>query len=227
MSWPDAPAFRMRYAAAASPPNPPPTICAFIGLLPQGSRFGTFSRPERALSKQRIVSLTKTQTVSRGRLPRRRRAARARRRSSRARENGAENARSARRQRRARGRCPLRQSARPRDHRVRRALAVCLVRRVRLGHGAEAGRTGGLASRSVSGGQPRVRALVQRREGCRDDQHVLLLQGSAGLPAARRPDAFVTGTFADRKALGGILVGPDVAPAVEPAELGVPGEGQG
>src|ERR1700738_1445548 len=67
---------------------------------------------------------------------------------------------------------------------------------------------------------------MQRREGCRDDQHVLLLQGSAGLPAARRPHAFVTGTFADREALGGILVGPDMAPAVEPAELGVPGAGQ-
>src|SRR6266852_886593 len=34
MSWPDTPAFRMRYPAAASPPNPPPTICAFICLLP-------------------------------------------------------------------------------------------------------------------------------------------------------------------------------------------------
>src|SRR5262249_23931304 len=31
---PDIPAFRMRYAAAASPPNPPPTMCAFICLLP-------------------------------------------------------------------------------------------------------------------------------------------------------------------------------------------------
>jgi hypothetical protein len=32
--------------------------------------------------------------------------------------------------------------------------------------------------------------------------------------------------FADREALGGILVGPDVAPAVEPAQLGIPGAGQ-
>src|SRR4051794_36455780 len=71
------------------------------------------------------------------------------------------------------------------------------------------------------------RPLVQRREGCRDDQHVLLLQGNARLSTARRPDAFVAGTFADREALGGILVGPDVTPAVEPAELGVPGAGQG
>src|ERR1700736_4433729 len=68
---------------------------------------------------------------------------------------------------------------------------------------------------------------MQRREGCRDDEHVLLLQGSAGLTAARWPDAFVAGTFADREALGGILIGPDVAPAVEPAELGIPGAGQG
>ena len=68
---------------------------------------------------------------------------------------------------------------------------------------------------------------MQRRERCRDDEHVLLLQGSARLTAARRPDAFVTGTFADREALGGILVGPDMAPAVEPAELGIPGAGQG
>src|SRR5579871_2449768 len=34
MSAPDIPALRMSNAAAASPPNPPPTICAFIGLLP-------------------------------------------------------------------------------------------------------------------------------------------------------------------------------------------------
>ena len=68
---------------------------------------------------------------------------------------------------------------------------------------------------------------MQRREGCRDDQHVLLLQGDARLASARRPDAFVAGTFADREALGGVLVGPDVAPAVEPAEFGVLGSGQG
>jgi hypothetical protein len=45
---------------------------------------------------------------------------------------------------------------------------------------------------------------VQRREGRRDDQHVLLLQGNARLPATRRPDAFVAGTFADRETLGSI-----------------------
>src|SRR5580698_9005554 len=33
MSAPGTPALRIRSAAAASPPNPPPTICAFIGLL--------------------------------------------------------------------------------------------------------------------------------------------------------------------------------------------------
>src|ERR1700687_3995606 len=47
-----------------------------------------------------------------------------------------------------------------------------------------------------------------------------------GCPAARRPAAFVAGTFADRAALGGILVSPDVAPAIEPAEFGIPGAGQ-
>ena len=36
------PAFRMSNAAAASPPNPPPTICAFICFLPGlgASAFG-------------------------------------------------------------------------------------------------------------------------------------------------------------------------------------------
>ena len=52
-------------------------------------------------------------------------------------------------------------------------------------------------------------------------------QGNAGLAAAWRPDALVAGTFADREALGGILIGPNVAPAVEAAELGIPGAGQG
>jgi hypothetical protein len=93
-----------------------------------------------------------------------------------------------------------------------------------VGDPAKADRTGVEASRLASpaqwgwpprlkwGGPARVRALVQRREGCRDDQHVLLLQGNTRLAAARRPDAFAAGTFADREALGGILVGPDVAP---------------
>src|ERR1700742_3001116 len=34
MSAPDISAFRIRSAAAASPPKPPPTICAFMSLLP-------------------------------------------------------------------------------------------------------------------------------------------------------------------------------------------------
>src|SRR5271165_4351909 len=84
----------------------------------------------------------------------------------------------------------------------------------------------GLASRLRIGTPAAGLALVQRREGCRDDQHVLLLEGDARLAAAPGPDAFVAGTFADREALGRILVGPDVAPAVEPAEFGIPGAGQ-
>ena len=46
MSAPDIPALRMRSAAAASPPNPPPTICAFIGPLP-GLRGGDAVRRRR------------------------------------------------------------------------------------------------------------------------------------------------------------------------------------
>src|SRR5262249_39187572 len=38
----------------------------------------------------------------------------------------------------------------------------------------------------------------------------------------RRPDALGSGLFADAEALGGVLVGPDVAPFVEPAELRIP-----
>src|SRR5260370_37507919 len=56
--------------------------------------------------------------------------------------------------------------------------------------------------------------LPQRRERGRDDQRILLDQGLAGLPAARRPDAFLAGLFAHREAVGRVLVGPDVAPAV-------------
>src|SRR6266567_1179748 len=47
MSCPDTPAFRMRYPAAASPPNPPPTICVFICLLPELG-VGRSSKPEPA-----------------------------------------------------------------------------------------------------------------------------------------------------------------------------------
>src|SRR6476661_7032189 len=34
MSCPDIPAFRISRAAAASPPNPPPTMCALMDFLP-------------------------------------------------------------------------------------------------------------------------------------------------------------------------------------------------
>src|SRR5438132_9977234 len=46
------------------------------------------------------------------------------------------------------------------------------------------------------------------------------------LSTLRRPDAFLAGLFADREALGRVLVRPDVAPAVEAAEFRVPGEGE-
>jgi len=67
---------------------------------------------------------------------------------------------------------------------------------------------------------------VQRREGGRNDQHVLLHEGLAWLTTAWRPDAVLAGLFSDREALRRILVRPDVAPAVEPAEFRMPGEGQ-
>src|SRR5437660_9717681 len=69
-------------------------------------------------------------------------------------------------------------------------------------------------------------ALVQRREGGGNHQHVLLHEGLARLPALRRPDAFLAGLFSDREALGRVLVRPDVAPTVEAAEFRVPSEGQ-
>src|SRR5438132_12929819 len=72
----------------------------------------------------------------------------------------------------------------------------------------------------------RATALVQRREGGGNHQHVLLHEGLARLSTLRRPDTFLAGLFADREALGRVLVRPDVAPAVEPAEFRVPGEGQ-
>src|SRR5947207_9769917 len=69
-------------------------------------------------------------------------------------------------------------------------------------------------------------ALVQRREGGGNHQHVLLHEGLARLPALRRPDAFLAGLFSDREALARVLVRPDVAPTVEAAEFRVPSEGQ-
>src|SRR5204863_6574400 len=67
---------------------------------------------------------------------------------------------------------------------------------------------------------------MQRREDGGNDQHVLLHEGLARLSTLRRPDAFLAGLFADGEALGHVLVRPDVAPAVEPAEFRVPGEGE-
>src|SRR5438105_5961770 len=68
-----------------------------------------------------------------------------------------------------------------------------------------------------------TRRSAQGREGSRNDKHVLLLDHHAR-PAARRgrPDPFGAGLFADAEAVGGVLVGPDVAPFVEPAELRMP-----
>src|SRR5438874_1854053 len=71
-----------------------------------------------------------------------------------------------------------------------------------------------------------VTALVQRREGGGNHQHVLLHEGLARLPTLRRPDAFLAGLFSDREALGRVLVRPDVAPTVEAAEFRMPSEGQ-
>src|SRR5271167_4623443 len=65
MSWPDTPAFRMRYAAAASPPNPPPTICAFIYLTP-GLQPPDPSPLKQATERELNQ---KKQTFSRRRLP--------------------------------------------------------------------------------------------------------------------------------------------------------------
>src|SRR6266446_1658620 len=65
MSWPDIPAFRMRYPAAASPPNPPPTICAFICLLPE-LRVGRPPDPGPG-RKQRSREFSKEATSSRRR----------------------------------------------------------------------------------------------------------------------------------------------------------------
>src|SRR5437764_13405374 len=53
MSCPDTPAFRMRNAAAASPPNPPPTTCAFICPLSFGDP------PTPGSTKQRGVRLAR------------------------------------------------------------------------------------------------------------------------------------------------------------------------
>src|ERR1700686_5052466 len=74
--------------------------------------------------------------------------------------------------------------------------------------------------------QGRASPLEQRPECGGYHQHVLLLEGRPGLTAAGWPDAVLAGLFADREALGRVLVRPDVAPAVEAAEFRVPGEGE-
>src|SRR5947207_10482347 len=68
------------------------------------------------------------------------------------------------------------------------------------------------------------RWLTQRRELRRDDEHVLLadkLAARVGWPCA----GFAR-LLARRKAVGGILVGPDVDPLVQRAEFGVAAERQ-
>src|SRR5258707_7651760 len=65
---------------------------------------------------------------------------------------------------------------------------------------------------------------MQRRELGRDDEHVLLADELAA--GRRRPGAGFAGLVADAEALGGILVGPDMDPLVERAELGMPAEGE-
>src|SRR5580704_12728381 len=90
-----------------------------------------------------------------------------------------------------------------------------------LRHNGDPGR---VTSRSPG---PRVREgdeyrLVQRRERCRDDEHVLLADELAA--RRRRPRARLLRLGADPEALGRILVGPNMDPLVEPADLGRAGE---
>src|SRR5206468_9876475 len=71
-------------------------------------------------------------------------------------------------------------------------------------------------------GGPKV--LAQRREFCRDDQHVLLLHElTAGL---RRPRAAGACLVADAEGVSRVLVGPYVDPLVERAQLGMTAEGE-
>src|SRR5579863_3945866 len=68
--------------------------------------------------------------------------------------------------------------------------------------------------------------LLQGRERGRDNQHILLLQQSTRR-RARRPDALGNCLGADAEALSGVLVGPDVTPLVEAAQLRIPGTDHG
>jgi len=69
-------------------------------------------------------------------------------------------------------------------------------------------------------------ALAQRRESGRHHQHVLLFQHAARRAAARRPDALAPRLVAHLETLGGVLIGPDMAPQIQLAEFGMAGENQ-
>src|SRR5439155_13987167 len=66
--------------------------------------------------------------------------------------------------------------------------------------------------------------LPQRREGGRDDELVLLLDELT--PGVRRPGAGGTSLVTDAETFGCVLIGPDMDPLVERAELGMTGGGQ-
>src|SRR5215468_4469196 len=63
---------------------------------------------------------------------------------------------------------------------------------------------------------------AQWRESGRYHQHVLLLEHHTGLASSWRPDALGPRLLADRETRGRVLVGPDVDPFVETAQLRVP-----
>src|SRR2546430_12419836 len=66
--------------------------------------------------------------------------------------------------------------------------------------------------------------LTERGELGRDDEHVLLLDELAA--CYRRPGAGRARLVADPEPLGRVLIGPDMDPLIEPAELGVAAEGE-
>src|SRR5690348_13954673 len=82
----------------------------------------------------------------------------------------------------------------------------------------------GLATASRERGS--AAASVQRRESGRNGEHVLLLQQQVAAAARRRPDATLHRLGTDALALARILVGPDVDPLVERAELAREGADQ-
>src|SRR2546428_12219109 len=79
---------------------------------------------------------------------------------------------------------------------------------------------GGGRGRGLGAPEP----LAQRRELGRNDEHVLLLDELAA--GVGRPGAAGPRLVAHGKAIGGVLVGPDMDPLVEPAELGMAAEGE-